>query len=118
MVHDRGQRTPLSDTSGLGGDSKPSKNPNSFYPNLPSQSDKSAPAQSVPEEDSGVKNKKPAEQLSNSDTDLRNENDQKSTDRTEEEPAQEQQKTISFDPLFDRSPMKLKRLAMPFPLLR
>lgn len=104
-------KTPLSDTSGLGGDSKPSKNPNSFYPNLPSQSDKSAPAQSVPEEDSGVKNKKPAEQLSNSDTDLRNENDQKSTDRTEEEPAQEQQKTISFDPLFDRSPDEAKTIS-------
>lgn len=96
-------KTPLSDTSGLGGDSKPSRNPNSFYPNLPSQSDKSAPIQSLPEEDSGAKASELSDKLSTSGNDLREESSRSAGDNTEREPPQEQQKNISYDPLLDRS---------------
>lgn len=104
-------KTPLSDTSGLGGDSKPQRNPNSFYPNPPSQSDKSAPIQSALEEDSGVKTKELIDLPSNPENEPREDNSKSNQDETEQKFSQKQQKNISYDPLLDRSLNDTKTLS-------
>lgn len=104
-------KTPLSDTSCLGGESKPQRNPNSFYPNIPSQSDKSAPLQSTAEENSGAKSKEPTDGHSNLEEAPEEDSSRINVDQAENKSHQEQQKNVSFDPLLDHSLHDTKMLS-------